>query len=373
MDLDTSLKSVSSSERQPVLGQEKPFIISQDDPILITGAAGFIGSRVAQSLLDRGFHNLVLFTRPSSKTARLESLIQNKPREAQIRVVNGNLLSRQDCENASKGVALTYHLAAGTGEKSFPDAFMNSVVATRNLLDATLRTSQLQRFVLVSSFSVYTNCQKPQGRLLDESCPIENHGELRGEAYCFAKVKQEQIVTEYGNEFGVPYVIVRPGSVYGPGKPEIPGRVGIGTFGIFLHLGGANPIPLTYVDNCADAVVLAGLVKGVGGEVFNVVDDDAPSSRQLLRMFKKHRGNFKSIYVPHAVSHGLCYLWEKYSTWSRGQLPPTFNLKRWHTYWKRTRYSNEKIKIKLGWRPSVPAEEGLRRYFQKSHYGGGHD
>ncbi len=89
-------------------------------------------------------------------------------------------------------------------------------------------------------------------------------------------------------EFGTRYVVVRPGSVYGAGKADITGRVGIGTFGFFLHLGGSNTIPFTYVDNCASAIVLAGLVEGVDGEVFNVLDDDLPSSRQFLRLYKKN-------------------------------------------------------------------------------------
>ena len=174
---------------------------------------------------------------------------------------------------------------------------------------------------------------------MDESCPIEEHAGLRGEAYCFAKVKQEEIVIEYGKNYGIPYVVVRPGSVYGVGKEEIAGRVGISTFGLFLHLGGSNTIPFTYVDNCAEAIVLAGLVKGVDGEIFNAVDDDLPSSRQFLRLYKKNVRRFKSFYVPHVVSHALCYLWEKYSEWSEGQLPPVFNRRRWYANWKKTRYS----------------------------------
>jgi nucleoside-diphosphate-sugar epimerase len=285
-------------------------------------------------------------------------------------VLKGNLLSRADCEAACKDVAVIFHLAAGTGEKSFPDAFMNSVVTTRNLLEANLRHARLRRFVLVSSFSVYTNRQK--SRHLDESCPIEEHPELRGDAYCFAKVKQEQIVTEYGKNFAVPYVVVRPGSVYGAGKDQITGRVGLGTFGLFLHLGGSNSIPFTHVDNCAEAIVLAGLVKGADGEAFNVVDDDLPSSRRFLRLYKTNVRHFNSVYVPHAASLGLCYLWEKYSQWSMGQLPPAFNRRRWHAEWKKTRYSNEKLKIRLGWTPKVSTAEGLRLYFRSCCQGEGY-
>jgi nucleoside-diphosphate-sugar epimerase len=195
-------------------------------------------------------------------------------------------------------------------------------------------------------------------------CPVETQPEWRGEAYCFAKVKQDEIVRQYGEKFGIPYVIVRPGYVYGPGKQAITGRVGIDTFGIFLHLGGSNPIPFTYVDNCADAIALAGLREGVDGQVFNVVDDELPSSREFLRLYKKNVRNFRSLYLPHALSYLLCYLWQEYSTWSEGQLPPVFNRARWYAYWRKTRYSNEKLRLELGWTPRIPTAQGLSLYFE---------
>jgi nucleoside-diphosphate-sugar epimerase len=282
---------------------------------------------------------------------------------ASIEILRGNLLSRADCEDATKGVTVIYHLAAARGEKSFPDAFMNSVVTTRNLIEAALLQKALRRFVNVSSFAVYTNHQKRRGRVLDEACPTEKKPQTTGDAYCFAKVKQEEMVAEYGKKYGMPYVIVRPGYVYGPGNLGISGRVGIDMFGLFLHLGGPNPIPFTYVDNCAEAIALAGLKKGVDGEVFNIVDDDLPSSRQFLRLYKKNVGPFASLYIPHICSYALCYLWEKYSLWSNGQLEPVYNRNKWYAYWNKTRYNNQKAKRSLGWTPAVSMTEGLRRYF----------
>ncbi len=343
--------------------QSDALIIGPDDLILVTGSTGFIGSRLVETLLDRGFRNLRCFARPSSEGARIEALSARGHR-AHIKVIKGNLLSREDCTAAVKDATVIFHLAAARGEKSFPDAFMNSVVTTRNLLEASLLQQCLRRFVNVSSFAVYTNTQKPKRKVLDESCPVEEHPGLRGDAYCFAKVKQEEILAEYGKRFGIPHVIVRPGYVYGPGNEGITGRVGVGTFGVFLHLGGSNDVPFTYVDNCAEAIALAGLKSGVDGEVFNVVDDDLPSSRQFLRQYKSSVRRFKSIYVPHFASYALCCLWERYSRWSGGQIEPVYNRRVWHSYWKKARYSNEKLKTSLGWAQKVPTPEGFRRYFE---------
>lgn len=347
------------------------WIAKEDDLILVTGATGFIGSRVVASLLDRGFKRIRCLARSSNGLAQLQEIIQNRGADTRTELVAGNLLSMDDCRKAAENVDLIYHLAA-EGGRSFSGAFMNCVVTTRNIIEASLQCAHLRRFLNTSSFAVYGNRGKPQRGVLDETCPEEDQLSRRADAYCFAKLRQDDLVRRYGHDHGLPYVLVRPGVVYGPGKERIHGRVGLDTFGIFLHLGGSNPVPLTYVENCADAIVLAGLIKDVDGEVFNVVDDDLPTSRQFLRMYKKQVRSFRSIYVPHFASYLLCLLWEKYAEWSKGQLPPMHNLCEWAVCWKKTRYSNEKLKRRLGWTPAVPTSEGLSRFFASCREKGGH-
>lgn len=341
-------------------------IVGANDLVLITGASGFIGARLVERLVARGLRNLRCFARPSSNTSRLEAAVAavRKEQGARVELMSGNLLSRDDCARAVRDVAVVYHLAAARGEKSIPDAFMNSVVTTRNLLDACIRSSSLRRFVSISSFSVYSNRNNPNGRLLDESSPIDTPAAVCNDAYAFAKVKQDEMVREYGTEKGLPFVVVRPGYVYGEGNEKITGRVGVDTLGIFMHMGGSNRIPFTFIDNCADAIALAGLVPGIEGEIFNIVDDDLPTSRRFLWLYKRNVKRFPSIYVPHALSLALCSLWEKYSDWSQGQLPPAFNRRGWHAYWKKTRYTNEKAKRRLGWQPLVAAPRALDLYFE---------
>jgi len=343
---------------------ENDRIISDNELVLITGANGFIGTKVLESLLTLGMRHIRCFVRPAGNMKKIEKIINDWEGKAYIEIAKGNLLSREDCGAAVDSVSVVYHLAAGRGEKSYPNAYLNSVVTTRNLLDAILENKRFKRFVHVSSFTVYSNRKLRHGDLLDETCEVAERPELRGEAYCYAKAKQELLILEYYKKHKIPYVILRPGVVYGPGNRSITGRVGIDTFGIFLHLGGSNIIPLTYVDNCAEAIVLAGIKNGIDNEVLNIVDDDLPNSREFLRMYKKGVRHFQSVYIPKFVSYLLCYLWEKYSEWSQGQLPPVFNRMRWSNDWKGNTYSNKKLKKLLGWSPKVPLEEGARQYFE---------
>jgi len=260
-------------------------------------------------------------------------------------------------------VSLILHLAAGTG-KSFAGCFMDSAVATRNLLEAAVAESHLKRFVSVSSLAVYSGFDLRRGAVLEETSKIEDEHMSRFDPYCYGKIKQDELVMAYGKKFGLPYAIVRPGPVYGPGKKALTGRVGIDAFGVFIQVGGSNTVPLIYIDNCAEAVVLAGLAGGVEGETFIAVDDDLPRKRQFLRLYKKNVRRFFSIHLTYRTFYFLCWLWEKYSKWSEGQLPPVFNRRQCATYYQKQVYSNRKLKARTGWRPRVPFEEASRRYFQ---------
>jgi len=337
------------------------WIVQPAEPVLVTGANGFVGSRVVDVLLRRGFSNIHCLVRRSSRLDHLGAVVDSHAASARIHIVAGDLTSRQDCLRVTSDVSVVYHLAAGF-EKSFAGAFASSAVGTRNLLDALLVHQKIRRFVNVSSFAVYSNLALASGAVLDETCPLEDSPQERFDPYGFGKLKQEQIVRDYGRTHGIKFVVLRPGVVFGPGKTDLSGRVGIGSFGIFINVGGRNLLPLTYVDNCADAIVLAGLKAGVDDMTFNVVDNELLTSAQFLRAFKGRVRGFRSVRIPYVLAYSLCRAWEGYSRWSKHQLPPAFNRRRCAADWKRHQFPNNRIREALGWSPTIGLDEAMKRF-----------
>ncbi len=125
------------------------------------------------------------------------------------------------------------------------------------------------------------------------------------------------------------------------------------------------------MDNCAEAIVLAGLKPEAEGETFNVVDDDLPTSRQFVRAYKRQVRGFRSVPLPYPVAYGLCRLWERYSEKSKGQLPSAFNRRRAAAEWKGNRYSNQKLKDRLGWKPRVNMRDAMDAFLGQFEGEGG--
>src|ERR1039458_2443599 len=159
------------------------WIVERSIPVLVTGAAGFVGSRVVTALLRLGFERVICGVRPTSDLGLLRAGI---PEELANRcqILEANLLSGEDCLKLTADVEVVYHLVAGRG-KSFPGCFQGSVITTRNLLDALIRHGRLKRFVNVSSFAVYSRFQSKRGSMWDETCPLEDNLDERHDAYAY--------------------------------------------------------------------------------------------------------------------------------------------------------------------------------------------
>ena len=302
--------------------------------ILVTGAAGFLGSAVVERLLAHGYEDIRCFIRPGSRRERLEALQRQYP-QANIELFAGNLLSPADAAYAVGGVSVVYHLVAAL-RGSTADIVLNTVVTSKYLLEA-IGGRKPMRILLVSSFGVYGVSDLPSGALVDENTPLETHP-ARRDPYSFAKIRQERLFREYQRKHGFELTIVRPGVVYGPRGSRMSARVGFSMFGLFVHCGRRNLLPLTYVDNCAEAIVIAAERPETAGEVFNIVDDDLPTAGAYLKAYKRQVGGIRSITVPYLGVLALAKMIEKYHTFSKGQLPAALTAYKVGVLWKGNRF-----------------------------------
>jgi nucleoside-diphosphate-sugar epimerase len=274
-------------------------------------------------------------------------------------IVVGALADPRLLARALAGVDVLFHLAA-SARGAPADMFLGTVVASQKLLDGILASGLRPRTVLVSSFGVYGVAGLPPGALVDEATPLEPHPERR-DHYSHAKLRQERLFREFAERHALPLTVVRPGVIYGPGGNALPARIGVRVPGVFLALGGGNPLPLSYVENCAEALRLASAAEAVG-HVYNVHDDDLPTCRQYLRSYERQVQPVRSVALPYAVTLGLSHAIERYHHRSQGQLPAFLTPYRVASTWKRCRFDNRRLKS-LGWRPRVGPADGLRLAF----------
>jgi nucleoside-diphosphate-sugar epimerase len=325
--------------------------------VLVTGAAGFLGSRIVDSLLSQGVRAVRVHVRRSAPDSLMQRWRALAP-DAEIEVVQANLLSRGQLQPLMQGVDCIIHAAAGM-KGAAADMFANTVLTTRNLLEAACE-ARVRRIVLISSFAVYRAADLDLNDVLDESVPIEPVGVERG-AYGYAKTRQEHLFNEFQRLHGFEGVVLRPGVIYGPGGGALSSRVGIKAMGIFVSLGHGAILPLTYVDNCADAVATAAL-KAMPGSVFSVVDDDLPTCKAYLKAYCKEVERLRCIPLPYPLFMLVSRMIVWYHKRSKGQLPALFTPHVVKSMYQPLRYSNQALKA-LGWSPRVSTQEGMARAF----------
>ena len=131
---------------------------------------------------------------------------------------------------------------------------------------------------------------------------------------------------------------------------------------MFLFLGGKNVLPLSYVDNCAEAICIAAERARFDGDIYNVHDDELITCDEYLRRYQSEVGPIRVVRSPYFATRLLSRAVHWYHRHSRGQLPPIFTPYKTRTMWKGNRFSNAKLHT-LGFSPIVSTEEGLRRTF----------
>ena len=215
--------------------------------VLVTGASSLIGAGVVRSLADRGDEVVCLQRRPVDALAALDGV------EQQL----GDIRDRAAVDRAAQGCDGVIHLAAKVGVVGERNEFLSiNVEGTRNLLAAAANSSTnsaITRFVHVSSPSVAHGGEAIMG---DAATPPVT-GRTRA-WYAESKAIAESIaVGANGPHLGV--VVIRPHLVWGPGDPQLVGRiVERARQGRLALVGGGRAlVDTTYIDNAVSALVAA--------------------------------------------------------------------------------------------------------------------
>jgi len=323
--------------------------------ILVTGATGFLGQRVVKTILEHGTDIVRCFVRYETANDYFEPIL-NEAGGGELELLKGSFNNPADLKKALVGVDSVIHLAS-TKFGSVPVQIANNVVGSENLFLAA-KHSNIKRFLLCSSLGVVKANQVKRARILDETCEIDDHPELR-DPYSHSKIVQENLAWQYFEKEKLPLVVVRPGVIIGPPDSILTPRIGIKLFGMFFHLGGRNTLPLTYKDNCADAIVKATYQEGIEGEVFHITDDNLPTSREVLGLYKKRVKQMKAVPIPYPLLRYVSKFNEWYSERTNGYLPPVFTPYKVDTMWKGHKYSNAKAKRILHWEPKISMHDAL--------------
>lgn len=324
--------------------------------LLVTGASGFLGRHIVAQAVERG-HDVRAQVRPVSDISALGW--EDHP---QVEVVRADLRSKAGLDDLVRGCdAVVSNAACKAGD--FYTQFAGTVITTENVLEAMANTD-VKRLVAVSTFSVYGFLKMRDGALLDESSPLDDDPIDRDE-YAQTKLVQEELARDFAKDHDGKITVVRPGVVYGRDNTWT-ARIGMeaGTDRCLL-VGGGTILPLTYVENCANAIVLCAEKDEAIGQTYNIVDDGLPTHRQYLQALNQYREpKMKSLPVPWLVMRFLAAFGlgvNKVLFSRRAKVPSILRPASLHARCKPARYTNKRIKDALGWSPRFGLEEALKR------------
>ena len=324
--------------------------------LLITGANGFLGEQVVAEAARRG-HEVRALVRPTTDVTQLDWYADNR-----VKVTRADLRSRHGLTEILRGVDCVVHLAAAKSGDMYSQ-YAGTVVATENLLSA-MGEAGVRRIVGISSFAVYDYLRIPHFAVLDEDSPIESDAFDRDE-YAHTKLVQERLIREHAAANGWDLVILRPGVIWGKDN-LFTARLGIQAGRkLWVRTGAYTRLPLTYVENCAEAIIMAAESNSVSGQTFNIVDDQTPTQRRFANLIRSRMDpRPRIIPVPYLLMRliaGAAWMTNKYLFRSRAKIPGLFVPARLAARCKPLRFSNRRIKAALGWNPRYSLVEALDR------------
>lgn len=314
----------------------------RDAPVLVTGASGFIGGRMAERLA-------------AEEGARVTGVGRSFKDDARLRAA-GVAIERADLRDAAlmarlcEGKAAVVHLAAWLqrGRGGDAEAYVVNVDATKALAEAASRAG-VKRFVLASSVAAYG---LPAVDDVTESVPVSAS---QPDLYGRTKALGEEAALEVAARTGLSVSIVRPAMVYGPRSTGwTVGMLRLVQRGVPVIFGdGRGHAYPVYIDDVVDMLMLAAARPEAHGEAFNASDASVD-----WRTFFGYYGRMSGK-TPRRVPMSLARVIATLNEWFNLGIPLTVD--RLATYVRELRYPTAKAERLLGWKVRVSLDEGMRR------------
>lgn len=314
--------------------------------VLVTGAAGFLGRALVSELRARGRRVRVLVRRAHAGWAD----------DPGVDVVMGDLGDPRIVDHAVAGVAVVYHVGAAMrgGPRDFE---AGTTWGTRNVVEACLRHG-VSRLAYVSSLSVLDHAGRQSDEVVDESYRFEPQPQARG-SYTRTKLDAERFVAAAMRDRGLPAVILRPGQIFGPGAEGVTPNGTIALAGRWIAVGPrGQALPLVYIDDVVDALLLAAEVPAALGKVIHVVDPHPVRQDEYLACCTQIQGSGpRLVRIPAGAFAALGYAVELLGRVLGRELP----LSRYRVRSLRplTNVDASAARQLLGWTPRVGVVRGL--------------
>ena len=314
-------------------------------PVLVTGATGFIGQVLVDKLLEQ-----------DNKVSALVLPQEEIPVSwgDRVEIIRGSIIDPEAVQTSMKGAGTVFHLAAVVGDWGDEKLFWETGVdGTRHILDEALKYKT--RTVLASSIVVYgENIGKC------ECTEDVSFGKILG-PYSRVKQAQEKMAWEYHKEKELPLTVIRPANVYGPGSKPWVHQVlyTLRQGGPTLINGGDFNAGLVYVDTVAEAMIIAASSPKAIGRAYNVCDENDITWKRYLSDLSEIVGLPKPKAIPGFLAKpagvAINTVWKTFNI----KKQPPMTRESLNLVGSRHRINVDRLKNDLKYKPDYPYEKGL--------------
>ena len=266
---------------------------------LITGGAGFIGTALANFLVQQGHSVRVLDDLSAGDASRLDPSVNFTRGDVEDKPKAWRLLNKVDC---------VYHLAARVSVQEsilYPREYNRTNVSGTVAIMEAMRDAGVKRVVLASSGAIYG--PQPGERVHEELLPNPTS------PYAVSKLAAEGYVRTIGELWGIETVCLRIFNTYGPGQaippthpPVIPQfmRQILQGGSLVVHSTGEQKRDYIYIDDVVEALAAAAITEGLNRQVINIGTGAGTSLNRLVRLMERVTGREADVITNLSIPGG---------------------------------------------------------------------